>query len=202
MIIFCQIFARRPRRGRRGSIGIDLFFLGTRRPRRVLIAKFHLDHRSQPMPEHRRLPHLQPFAAQPVIFLTVVTFGRRACLADPTVFDTLTAIWQRSPTRDGWYVGDYLLMPDHVHLFTCSALEAKPLARWLETWKSLSARQLKTSIGIKPPLWQRDYFDRFLRSEDNYSDKWHYVALNPVRKRLCDRPEDWPWKGRLHDLSF
>ncbi|MCW5547335.1 MAG: transposase [Opitutaceae bacterium] len=154
------------------------------------------------MPEHRRLPHLQPFAGQPVIFLTVVTFDRRACLADRTVLATLVAIWQRSPTRDGWFVGDYMLMPDHVHLFARPALEAKPLARWMETWKSLSARQLKASIGLKPPLWQRDYFDRFLRSADNYAEKWNYVAMNSVRKGLCALPEDWPWRGRLHDLCF
>jgi len=93
-------------------------------------------------------------------------------------------------------------MPDHVHLFARAATDAKPLAQWVETWKSLSSRQLKTQLGLEPPLWQRDYFDRFLRSADNYSEKWDYVAMNPVRKKLCEKPDDWPWKGRLNELRF
>ena len=154
------------------------------------------------MPEHRHLPHLRSFAPQPIIYLTVVTRQRRRCLASRSAFEVLSTIWQQSPHFDGWFVGDYLLMPDHVHLFARAATDAKPLAQWVETWKSLSSRQLKTQLGLEPPLWQRDYFDRFLRSADNYSEKWDYVAMNPVRKKLCEKPDDWPWKGRLNELRF
>ena len=154
------------------------------------------------MVEPRHLPHLLPFAKQPVMFLTAVTHGRRSILVNRPVFDCLTAIWQRSVEIDGWFVGDYLLMPDHVHFFARAALDAKPLAKWVETWKSLSARRLKAAGHITPPLWQRDYFDRFLRSAENYSEKWDYVAQNPVRAGLCAHPEEWPWRGRLHDLQF
>lgn len=154
------------------------------------------------MPEHRHLPHLRPFAPQPIVFLTVVTAERRPCLAEKVVLTALTEIWRSSPAIDGWLVGDFLLMPDHVHLFARAAIDARPLARWVGSWKSLSARRLKTEFNLAPPLWQRDYFDRFLRSADDYSEKWDYVALNPVRKGLCAVPEDWPWRGRLFDLQF
>lgn len=174
-----------------------------RRPRRVprLAHGFNQQY-GHPVPEHRHLPHLQSFTAQPIVFLTVVTHERRPQLANRAALDTLAAVWQRSPELDGWFVGDYLLMPDHVHLFAQAAHEAKPLAQWIGTWKSLSTRRLTPALGIEPPLWQRDYFDRFLRSADNYREKWNYVALNPVRKGLCAQPEDWPWKGRLFDLKF
>jgi putative transposase len=154
------------------------------------------------MAEHRRLPHLLPFARQPIVFLTAVTHGRRPVLANRASFDCLTAIWCRSARTDGWFVGDYLLMPDHLHLFARATLDAKPLAKWIETWKSLSARRLKAAMNFALPLWQRDYFDRFLRSAENYSEKWDYVAANPVRAGLCAAPEAWPWRGRLHDLQF
>ncbi len=154
------------------------------------------------MPEHRHLPHLRPFAEQPLVFLTVVTHERRSLLANQTAFDALTGIWQNSPEIDGWFVGDYLLMPDHVHLFARALIGAKPLAKWVGTWKSLSARRLASGLGFKPPLWQQDYFDRFVRSAENYSAKWDYVASNPVQKNLCAQPADWPWKGRLFDLRF
>jgi putative transposase len=152
------------------------------------------------VPAHSHLPHLKPFATQPIVFITAVTFGRKAVLANAGAFETLTSIWKRSPDLDGWFVGDYLLMPDHVHLFARAALDAKPLADWMKTWKSLSSRELKNSRNVPPPLWQRDYFDRFLRTSESYREKWDYVAMNPVRKGWCASPEAWPWKGRLFDL--
>ena len=154
------------------------------------------------MPEHRHLPHLRSFISQPIVFLTVVTHQRRHCLTCPAALETLSAIWQQSPRIDGWFVGDYLLMPDHIHLFARAAYDAKSLAQWLETWKSVSSRIFKSQLRVEPPFWQSDYFDRFLRCADNYSAKWDYVALNPVRQNLCARPEDWPWKGRLNELRF
>jgi REP element-mobilizing transposase RayT len=131
-----------------------------------------------------------------------VTHQRRPCLAGPTAFEALTKIWYRSSELDGWVVGDYLLMPDHVHLFARPAYQAKRLAQWMETWKSLSSRLLKVPLGLESSLWQSDYFDRYLRSAENYSVKWDYVALNPVRQNLCANPDDWPWKGRLNELRF
>jgi putative transposase len=131
-----------------------------------------------------------------------VTHQRRQCLACRATLEILSSLWQRSQDLDGWFIGDFLLMPDHVHLFARAAYDAKPLSKWMEMWKSVSSRLHKTQLGLELPLWQRDYFDRFLRSADNYSLKWDYVALNPVRKRLCGNPEDWPWKGRLNDLKY
>jgi REP element-mobilizing transposase RayT len=152
------------------------------------------------MVKHEHLPHLRPIAQQPIVFLTVVTHRRRNCLLDSVALESLTTIFQRSTTYDDWFVGDFLLMPDHVHLFARATLDAKPLAHWVRTWKSLSARRISSDLRIPAPIWQRDYFDRFLRSADNYSEKWDYVAENPVRKNFCREAKDWRWKGRIHDL--
>lgn len=152
--------------------------------------------------EHRRLPHVDSFARRPILFLTVVSHLRRPCLANQHAFNILTQIWRNSPAIDGWFVGDYLLMPDHVHLFARAGEGAKPLARWLQTWKSLSSRQLTPQLQIEPPFWQRDYFDRFLRTTEDYAKKWDYVSLNPVRQKLCATAMDWPWKGQLHEMRF
>ena len=154
------------------------------------------------MPELRRLPHLHSFARQPILFITTVTSDRKPFLANRAAFEILTEIWQHSADLDGWCVGDYLLMPDHVHLFARPRPDAKILSKWMETWKSLSSRRLKQRLQLAPPLWQKDYFDRFLRSAESYAEKWDYVAMNPVRKGLCAKPEDWPWKGRIFDLRF
>ena len=157
------------------------------------------------MPSPRRtmsLPHLAAFTEQPLIFLTACTARRRPILADEKALAALKNIWGRSAKIDGWFVGRFVIMPDHVHLFARSTIDAKPLATWIKTWKSLSARDLTAAFHIEPPFWQRDYFDHFVRSPTAYSEKWEYVRNNPVRKDLIQQPDDWPYQGEIHTLQF
>ena len=153
-------------------------------------------------PCHKHLAHLASFAAEPVVFFTVVAAKRQAVLAHEAVHEILRGIWILSGERNGWWVGDYLLMPDHVHLFARAARDAVSMKNWVQMWKSLSARQWMDRMGRKTPLWQEDYFDRYLRSAENYSEKWAYVEANPVRAGLVARPDDWPYRGRIHELRF
>jgi hypothetical protein len=69
-------------------------------------------------------------------------------------------------------------------------------------WKSISSRKIAAALATSPPIWQADYFDRYLRSGENYSQKWHYVEQNAVRAGLVSDPGDWPYGGIIHDLMF
>jgi putative transposase len=153
-------------------------------------------------PEFKHLPHVRPFERQPIVFLTVCTAGRHHLLANADTHNSLRAIWEKSSINYGWFVGRYVLMPDHVHLFARAALDAKSLARWVQAWKSLSARLIARSSDRDPPIWQRDYFDRFLRSSESYGQKWNYVWTNPQRAGLVVHPDEWPYGGIITDLSF
>jgi REP element-mobilizing transposase RayT len=148
------------------------------------------------------LAHLLSFRDNPIVFFTACTFQRRKILASAKCEEILREIWQRSAEHDGWWVGSYVLMPGHVHFFARPAIDARPMADWVQMWKSVSSRQIAAALGIDPPTWQTDYFDRYLRSSESYSDKWQYVEQNPVRAGLVGRVEDWPYHGTINDLMF
>ena len=76
------------------------------------------------------------------------------------------------------------------------------MADWVQMWKSVSSRQIATALSIDPPTWQTDYFDRYLRSSEIYSEKWHYVEQNAVRAGLVETIDAWPYRGTIHDLMF
>jgi putative transposase len=149
-----------------------------------------------------RLPHVTPFARHPIYFFTACTAGRRPILACEESFDCLQNTWKKSAELEGWLVGRFVLMPDHLHLFASPAPEAKSRAQWLKAWKSISARHLVKIFGIDPPVWQADTFDHILRSAETYALKWDYVRANPIRKGLVVRTDDWPWQGEIHALAF
>ena len=130
-----------------------------------------------------------------IVFLTVCSKGRQRWIAQRPVQDTLVECWR---TSDAWLVGDFLLMPDHLHLFCAPRDRQYSLEEWVRWWKRrFSGRHLSCSGP-----WQRDFWDTRLRRPEHYERKWWYVRENPVRAGLIESADDWPFQGRLHELRW
>jgi putative transposase len=153
-------------------------------------------------PDRKRPAHLPVYhlVNRPsIIFLTLCTKNRKQVLACDDSHSTLLAAWRESK---GWIIGRYVIMPDHIHLFCAPSSfdESISLASWIRFWKSKATQQWHRPS--KKPLWQREYWDRQLRSQESYSDKWSYVCENPVRAGLAVSSENWPYSGELHELRW
>ena len=133
------------------------------------------------------------------VFLTVCTEKRGQWLARASVQQALHNIWLQTATA--WLVGDYLLMPDHIHLFCApNTMVPGPLKNWVSYWRNRVTRRWPNRQQL--PLWQRDFWDRQLRSGESYSQKWEYVRNNPVRHGYVCRSEDWLYQGELNVLEW
>jgi hypothetical protein len=55
----------------------------------------------------------------------------------------------------------------------------------------------KTSLTLRlgGEIWQREFFDHLLRSDEKLEEKWNYVRENPVRAGLCANPDAYPYSG-------
>ena len=135
------------------------------------------------------------FGEPTIVFLTVCTKDRSPWLTNRTVQDALIGLWNKG---DAWLVGEYMLMPDHLHLFCAPRDLSFTLQQWVTWWK----RQFSCLHLPDTGAWQRDYWDTRLRRGENYAQKWHYVRNNPMRKGLVKSPDDWPYQGRLNDLPW
>jgi putative transposase len=146
---------------------------------------------------HRHLRRLRlVHVREPVIFITTCVAGRRHLLANPTAQRILTEEWRAMSARRGWAVGRYVVMPDHVHFFVrARGADAEPLQTAIGRWKEWSARRIGLTSGRPGGLWQSEFFDHVLRSEESRSAKWNYVRENPVRAGLAMNAEEWPYSG-------
>jgi len=86
-------------------------------------------------------------------------------------------------------------MPDHVHFFCERTVEvAVRLRRGFKQWAS---KAILRCVGLPAPLWQREFFDHLLRSDESYASKWEYVRDNPVRAGFAQSADDWPYAGEV-----
>jgi REP element-mobilizing transposase RayT len=93
-----------------------------------------------------------------------------------------------------------MIMPDHIHFFCApSDFDSPSLERWMRFWKSEATQNMGQASGT---IWQRHHWDRQLRSDESYKDKWEYVRNNPVRHELVMKAENWPYQGELNKLQW
>jgi REP element-mobilizing transposase RayT len=101
------------------------------------------------------------------------------------------AAMKHNHEKSAWHCRLCLLMPDHLHAII--AFPREPGMKTVITnWKKFVAAK----HGVE---WQRDFFDHRLRDQNELQEKTSYILMNPVRKGLCERAEDWIWIYRPID---
>jgi REP element-mobilizing transposase RayT len=73
-------------------------------------------------------------------------------------------------------------------------------AKIVASWKKFTANKicdhrLRTGEGPRPPIWHREYWDRYIRNQDHLQQAIDYIHLNPVKAGIAATPEAWPWSS-------
>ena len=86
----------------------------------------------------------------------------------------------------------YVVMDDHVHVMVMPQ-EGFELHAIVHSWKSFSAKRLTKNWGRTPPVWQREYFDRIMRDDEELMQKAQYIVGNPWKR--WPSIEEYSWIG-------
>lgn len=95
-------------------------------------------------------------------------------------------------------VAAWCIMPNHVHTLI---QPTAALAKIVQSWKSFTGRwaltrNLELQLGIpSDQFWMPDYWDRYIRNQQHFSNVVEYIHQNPVTAGLCRRAEDWAWSS-------
>jgi REP-associated tyrosine transposase len=126
-------------------------------------------------------------------FLTACTQDRVPRFEDATLVEqTLSCLDSESETQ-GFAVQAYCFMPDHLHVLTNGTHAAADCLSFVKIFKQRSAYAFKQATGLR--LWQHKPYDHILRPDERWEAVAYYIWMNPVRKDLCNRPQDWPFSG-------
>ncbi|MEN8254984.1 MAG: transposase [Verrucomicrobiota bacterium] len=136
----------------------------------------------------------------PLYFITICTHNRRAILATDTFHEHFVS-FMKQKSEQGIACGEYVIMPDHMHLFLRIDPHQYQLGRTVGFIKKSLSKPLRKS-GVPMPHWQPDFFDHVIRSADSYSEKWDYVRENPVRAGLVECANDWKYQGTIVPIRY
>ena len=120
----------------------------------------------------------------------------------------------------------WVVMPNHVHALV-QPISGFTLGEIVKTWKQYTAMRARRMLdvdlnntgnasasesdnasesesdnaGESTRFWQPESYDHYVRDADDYDRIVHYIHWNPVKARLCAKPEDWPWSSASSALS-
>lgn len=82
----------------------------------------------------------------------------------------------------------FILMPDHLHGIIVISEQAEKLyslATIIQNFKSISTRKInKTTQNLGVSIWQRNYYERIVRSNQELDRLRQYIVTNPEKWRF------------------
>jgi RecG-like helicase len=100
------------------------------------------------------------------------------------------------------------VMPHHVHMLVQPWPEKNddegnvvfwPLSELLRSIKSFSSHEINKVEGKTGAVWEKERFDRYVRSDRDLEEKFHYILRNPWDAGLAEQDEDYLWVWTQED---
>jgi REP-associated tyrosine transposase len=96
---------------------------------------------------------------------------------------------------------EFVVMPDHLHLMLTPGATTS-LEKAIQLIKGGSSYQIRKARNKKIEIWQVGFHDWTLRDATDWQTKREYIHTNPVRAKLVQRPEDWPYSSANGKFSL
>ena len=102
-------------------------------------------------------------------------------------FKTLLAYRGKS-----YLLHEFVLMPDHWHQSITPLISLERAVQLIKGGFSFRARK---ELGSNAEIWQRGFSDQRIRDTEDFEKHVHYIHLNPVKRHLCERPNEYRYSS-------
>ncbi len=116
-------------------------------------------------------------------FMDYLDRGYGACVLRRAPLAEIVGQSLRHFDGDRYHLGDFIVMPNHVHLLTC-LLGATEIEAQCRSWKTFTAGKINKLLGRNGRFWQVESFDHLVRSVEQFEHLRQYIAANPIRAGL------------------
>jgi REP-associated tyrosine transposase len=123
--------------------------------------------------------------------VTTETWGRRSLFKAERwaklLIDTLYHYRGQS-----YLLHEFVIMPDHIHVLITPQTSLEKAVQFIKGGFSYRA---KKELGSNMEVWQTGFQDHRIRDANDYWSHIVYIHNNPVKERLCEHPQDFPYSS-------
>ena len=84
---------------------------------------------------------------------------------------------------DRYQMGDFIVMPNHVHLLAAFGDPEQPKIQ-CDSWTKFTATRINSALYQTGKFWQQEPFDHLVRSLEQYEYLRSYISDNPKKANL------------------
>jgi REP-associated tyrosine transposase len=142
-----------------------------------------------------------PRSSLPDGFFHVYCRGVAAATAFPSGDDRTEffRLLRRCGRRDRWELHAACVLSTHYHLVVEARVAALSKGVHQLNWRY--ARYFNERYSCFGHVFAERFQTRALEGEERAFETCAYVLLNPVKARLCERIEEWPWSFSRYGLA-
>jgi REP element-mobilizing transposase RayT len=122
-------------------------------------------------------------------FVTTVTYGRQPIFLDLYCARDLVHCIKSIHESGKACSLSWVIMPDHFHWLL--QLNDSTLSAVMNELKGISSRRINQRMSISGRIWQKSYFDRAIRDDENIRQIARYIVANPLRAGLAENIGDY-----------
>jgi type I restriction enzyme R subunit len=144
-----------------------------------------LSARLRGLPEAQQRQFHREFSPQ---FMEHLDKGHGACILGRPELAQIVANGLHHFDGQRYHLGDYVVMPNHVHLLVC-LLGDTDLEEQCYSWKKFTAAAINRQWGRQGRFWHEESFDHLVRNPEQFDNFRKYIADNPLKAGL--RPGEY-----------
>lgn len=116
-------------------------------------------------------------------FLDHLDEGHGECVLKRAELSQIVVDSLRHFDGERYVLGDFVIMPNHVHLLV-GLLGGTDVLKQCYSWKKFTATKINRALGRSGEFWQKESFDHLVRSPDHFERFRWYIAENPKKAKL------------------
>ena len=140
-------------------------------------------------------------------FITIVTYHRVALFINPEARKYLHQAFVDVKSRFPFDMEAVCLLPDHLHVLMCLPEDDADYPMRIREIKRLFTKAYLNNIGSGAPrnesrqrkneaaIWQRRYWEHFIRDENDLNIHIDYIHYNPVKHGWVNAVAEWTWSS-------
>ena len=123
--------------------------------------------------------------------ITTAVEERKPIFTEPKIAETVLSSLHWLEKQERIILDAAVVMPDHLHVV--AALCHGSLSNLMHSLKSYTAKRINDFLNRQGSIWQPQYHDHAIRTDETLIDVVIYTLNNPVRAGLVKDFHDYPF---------